>query len=582
MYDINNPDIIYNKIVNLLRDKMSFYVNGLEDNDSIQIANEIIYNNTFYINTNDKVTYKDTINWEDNSKGRTYLRYLNSHSFIWEIIVAYESTQDIAYLEKGLNIIYDWIEKYSISYDNKVVYHDETTALRLNSWIGFILKSLNILKRDKLRLLNDNIKQTAKLLATDEFYSKYTNHGMFQDVSLLLYTQVFPNDENSYEYMLLAYYRMRKYLDYIYTVEGVHKEHTPYYHYIITKVMKEIYDMFKQDNSNLVLYMNDLYEKSLKFSYQIIKPDGTFPQIGDNQPLKVLDNTMFIDLYNDENYLYAITSGEKGKIPKEDIAVFKESGYAILRDSWQKKKDALYILFLAAQNSKTHKHSDDLSFLIYKGEDIVIEAGFIGYDYDDMYTQYAYSAYAHNTLVVDDESSLYRFDYNKKEKEVYISDYDTKSDNPYVVGVNKRYEDVVHKRTITYEKNNTTIHIKDEIISKNKHNYKLLFNFGKNIKFNNNEQSIKLLNTNKEIGSIIIESSFKYKKNIYFGEKALDANQNQVIYPIISSQLEKEILKNKNFKGWHFPTKYIKEKNTVLEIEVDTDSFILTTTIILY
>lgn len=581
MYEINNPDIIYNKIVNLLRDKMSFYINGLEDNDPIQMANEIIYSNTFYINSHEKVTYKDSINWVDTSKGRTYLRYLNSQFFIWKIIKAYQVTKDTTYLEKGLDIIYDWIEKYNNQYDNKIAYHKETTSLRMNVWIGFILISVNILGNEKLELLAEVMKDTAKLLANNEFYLTNTNQGMFQDIALILYSQVFTTDENVDYYIKLAYNRTKNYLEYIYTKEGIHKEHTPHYHYLVTDIIHNMYEIFKDDNYERVSYMDDLYKKSLKFSYQIVKPDGTMPQIGDNQPSKIIENEIISNLYKDDYFLYAITSGEKGKTPKEDIVVFKESGYAILRDSWQKKKKALYILFLAAQNSKTHKHSDDLSFLIYKGEDIVIEAGFIGYDYDDMYTQYAYSAYAHNTLVVDDESSLYRFDYNKKEKEVYINDYDIKSDKPYVVGINKRYEDVVHKRTITYEKNTTTIHIKDEITSKNKHNYKLLFNFGKNIKFNN-EEIIKLSNTNKEIGLVSIESSCEYKKNIYWGAQVLDLNENQIIYPIISSQLEKEIVKNENFKGWNFPTRYEKEKNMVLEIEVNIDSFILSTKIILY
>lgn len=583
MYKIDNPDIIYNKIRDLLRDKMGFSHDKFPYSSPIYNAEKIIYNHGFYISPYEIVYYEGDINWEDINRGRTYLRYLNSHSFIWYIIDAYKITKDKKYLESGLDIIYDWIYKYSGRYDNKIAYHDETTALRMNSWLGFILTSTSIISKEKLILLNENIRFTANILANDEFHSTNTNHGMFQDISLLLYSKVFTKDKYSDKYKLLSYSRIKKYLDYIYTSEGVHKEHTPKYHYIITDTIKQIYSIFKNDDSEFVSYMKDIYEKSLNFSYQIIKPDGNLPQIGDNQCIRVSEDKIFSKLYNDKYFSYAITKGKSGVKPKYENVVFKESGYAIFRDSWKNKDNALYILFLAAHHSKYHKHSDDLSIIIYyKGQDIITEAGFRGYDYDDVYTQYAYSAYAHNNLIIDNKSDLYRFSYNDKIKKIYIKEYNLDSNCPYVVGVNERYKNIVHKRTVKYNKENNSIFIIDKISSNEKHNYKIGFNLGDGIEFFMQGDKMILTKENNKIGEISLKSDSNYVINSYYGEKKINLKDDQILYPIITSQLNKKLVENKNFKGWNFPTRYDCLKNVFLEIEINEKNVQLQVSITLY
>ncbi|MFQ8600385.1 MAG: heparinase II/III family protein [Oscillospiraceae bacterium] len=108
----------------------------------------------------------------------------------------------------------------------------------------------------------------------------------------------------------------------------------------------------------------------------------------------------------------------------------------------------------AAYHTKYHKHCDDLSILVHKGGDILVEAGCNGFDYKDPMTRYSYSCFAHNTLVVDD-ASLPRVD--GKYDCVYIEDGSTGDEASFVSAVNKRYHDTIHKRRADYYGKDYTI-----------------------------------------------------------------------------------------------------------------------------
>lgn len=93
---------------------------------------------------------------------------------------------------------------------------------------------------------------------------------------------------------------------------------------------------------------------------------------------------------------------------------------------------------------------------------MISEAGPNGYNYSDPLTQYAYSSYAHNALIVDGVG-LVRTDgqYDK----VFIEDYVIADDYAEVTGINERYEDVTHKRNVSFMKRDQVIQVKDTVIS---------------------------------------------------------------------------------------------------------------------
>src|SRR5699024_2469915 len=152
------------------------------------------------------------------------------------------------------------------------------------------------------------------------------------------------------------------------------------------------------------------------------------------------------ELFDSEEYKFITSAGEEGRVPSPLIKAYPETGYLIARSEWS--SDAIYFLFLASYHMHYHKHTDDLSFLLYKNGPIFVDAGPHSYNYKDPMTQYAYSQYAHSTLIVNDKS-LPRTDF--KFDKVKITDQQVNEEQKLfsVTGYNGRYDNVEHYRKIS-------------------------------------------------------------------------------------------------------------------------------------
>lgn len=72
-----------------------------------------------------------------------------------------------------------------------------------------------------------------------------------------------------------------------------------------------------------------------------------------------------------------------------------------------------------------------------KGNDILINCSFFGYEYDKEIVQFGYSSYAHNFLVVDNKSLGILSNQDKKYSEAGISYWLESKNEVYVKGFNK-------------------------------------------------------------------------------------------------------------------------------------------------
>src|SRR5699024_3000993 len=147
-----------------------------------------------------------------------------------------------------------------------------------------------------------------------------------------------------------------------------------------------------------------------------------------------------------------------------------------------------------------HKHSDDLSFILYDGGDLFVDSGPNGYDYDSPLTKYAYSSFAHSSLIVN-KTRLPRND--RKFDSVGISEavFDDNGDTFTVTGFNERYENTKHIRTIQGNHNSKSFIVQDTIESSNRNEYKILYQLSSKVsaRINGNIVSIfSVLNGEKK------------------------------------------------------------------------------------
>jgi Heparinase II/III-like protein/Heparinase II/III N-terminus len=526
--------------LNVKTEKLLAVLPKSRNKNPIRTADLIVNDNQFTIPPFGVKDYSHGVNW-DGGESRSYLRLLHALTPLGCLTEAYELTGELIYITKGLDFISNWDSNNQYSKQkNSMAFHDETTALRLQYILRFYLVcNANFTLSDK-KIVENIMEFTTKLLSEDDFHSTNTNHGMFQDIALLQYSY-YKDDEEKKE---LALNRLLNYFNHVYTNEGVHKEHSPAYHLVVSNNLKKIIEFIKDIDLNLSIKLNQIYVKTEEFATFVLKPDSSLPPLGDTER-KFIKDTGFKELYKGENFLFSSTTGKVGSPPRETVKVFKESGYAIFRNDWLKKEKSTYVLFNAAYHVDYHKHSDDLSLCIYSNGDLITEAGPNGYNYSDPLTQYGYSSFAHNTLIVDGKG-LVRTDgqYDK----VFIEDYIITENYSEVTGVNQRFENVVHKRNVLFNEHEELIRVQDKVFSEHNHNYKLLWHVADGVKAHVRDNFVELFRGDNKVAEIEFVAKVPFKVNQFSGQK------------------------EPSVKGWMFSKMEHGVPSTVLEVDFEGEN----------
>lgn len=507
---------INNKInFELLTGVMNFNVPLLNDETSA-ILIENLNEKKYYISKDySEVDFNNGYVWDDSiNDNRSYLLSLHGFRSFSTYAELFNRYNDPTILKNYYYFIEDWIDnnKY-LSQEKYLAYNDMAVALRVYNWLYFYDLSKEYLTMNEKNKIINSLYYQMNLLKEDHFYSRGTNHGLYQDVSYLFFNNYFSELSNPQKEKI-TFKDIEKYFNIIISSDGVHLEHSPSYHIMMAELLKKILPVFETLGLN-TSKLKKVYDNMGEFATHIVKPDGTLPQIGDTDRTKLSK-----DYWDNDEYKYATSSCKNGKIPLKENVVYSESGHAIFRDDWSKCNNATYILFYNQYSSYYHKHSDELGLWIYRDGDIIREAGKGGYQYADPFVKYAYSSWGHNTLIVNNtglvEHKNIPNDYNYLG--TYIDDYSI--DNPndvWVSGINDRYEDVFHKRTVRYEKVINLITVNDNIESNQKNDYTILWHLSSDIKSLIKDNKIMLYRDNINIMDISFFTDTKYTINIVNG-----------------------------------------------------------------
>lgn len=433
-----------------------------EAEDIISTADSIIDNESVFGND-------ISLPYDWSCKGiasRSVCYRMHGFNFLDYVYYAWRLTGDAEYKEYIKKWIIDWVHNNpTVLEGNEWAWHDDATARRLYRMSLYVYLWQNDFTKPDLEIILTSLKNQAQLLADDSLYKHKHNHGMYQDMGLVTYAILFADRNDRDKYLSLAQKRSKKYFDYCFTEEGVHKEHSPQYHIYVSQELLFYRDIFKDYDLDFSNYIENIIGKSSLFTTEIMMPDGTIPSIGDSTRKELYN----IACEDDPYYLYAITGGVEGTMPPADY-VFPRSGYAIMRSSWaDPSKEATYLLFTAATFSSAHKHSDDLSFILYHKGDLFVEGGSRNYNYSEPKTKYTYSAYSHNVLLVNGEGFPVNIgesgfqSITNRALNTRILDYDISSDRKWVKAIQNRFDNVTQYRTISFNKFQDTVEISDEL-----------------------------------------------------------------------------------------------------------------------
>ena len=288
----------------------------------------------------------------------------------------YEKCRDVDCGKFLHDYVLDWLRANPTPLEgNSWAWHDDATARRVQR-LSYFYKFLPELWNDEeLKMIKASLDLQAELLATDSFYRPRHNHGMYQDFGLMCYALcVCDDDANRRRYIDKATSRSLTYFEHAFCSNGVHKEHSPAYSRDTSRAALCFSKIVAPYNMNAAAKYESYWRNSERFLAFCTMPNGNWPSLGDSTP------------------------GRSGYEPEKTAMVFSDEetggGYAIFRSSWYDGPDAAtWMIFQAATFSSAHKHSDDLSFLLYHKGELFVEAGNRTYNYADPMTAYVYSGY---------------------------------------------------------------------------------------------------------------------------------------------------------------------------------------------
>ncbi len=480
---------------------------------------------------------RKNINWDiqyGESQG-TYQLYLQCLNPIAILSMAYRYNNNEEYLLLAKDILNSWLNYEKSNPENRMLWYDHGTALRVENIIYFLL-TVNSIENQKIvdnNLHNEivlSLKEHVELLMSEEFYTKNHNHGIFQDRALI-YLSYFLNDDSSSEMLKLAKDRLSTQKDFAFNQDMVHVENSPGYHIGAVDMFYKISQFLNDVNDVDAKHYQSNIDDANKFNTYITKPNTGLAEIGDTNSILQgkISGTGY--RFNSENLLYATTLGKKGKKPIEKSVLFPYSGYYLYREHWNKENfiESDWLMFKSGYTSKTHKHADDLSFMLYSnGYDIFVDPGWYNYVMGNKYRDYLMSSHAHNTIVVDDKTYSYTEENSYK---VGLLDYKLDENGIDIVsGFNNMYKGVEIDRTIYNLKNNKYI-IFDDIKSEEEHNYKQLFHVSEFLdiidsndneallKFKNNSTTVKITQLLKNTNLEIIKGDFDKQNYGYISRR---------------------------------------------------------------
>lgn len=472
------------------------------DDEMIKIADGILDNMlTVHFNLDAMEYDLETLDWnvQYTESPNTFQLYLQCLNPVLYLTRAYEINGNQEYLEVAEKLILSWndyLNNPQISQDNPFLWYDHGTALRAENLIYYavVADEAGLLKNETKALIVELLNQHAEFLSDEENYTENHNHGIFQDTALI-YIAYFLDNGQKQEWLEIAEERLESQKNYAFTSEMVHVENSPGYQIGVMDLFRVISEFIIQFGDE---YGQNLYsdvKQSAEFMAYVMKPNGYAAEIGDtNGSVNTsASKNVGLDVFGNDHLTYAATLGEAGSMPEESSKIYPKSGYYLSHNSWEKENyvNSTWVMFKSGYSSKTHKHADDNSIMLYsKGYDIFSDTGWYNYVTGNRYRDYFVSSLAHNTVVVDEKT------YSATTENSYktgIFDYKQSDDYDYVAGFNDMYEGVMFDRHF-YNLGDAFI-IYDDLISKDEHTYSQLFHlpeYNEVIEHSDNEVIIQL------------------------------------------------------------------------------------------
>jgi hypothetical protein len=369
---------------------------------------------------------------------RSFSYHLNSWDPITELLMGHSIYQDERYFEAARGFAYSWLETFQFSsFGIGPDPAELTAALGIMPWYDMAVGQrvyrlayiADVMCRDSrydeqdLYFMIRSLIFHLLVLSRDDFFSAHSNHGFYQSLGELAATRRFRDEPFFAERFQVAVARARAAVDQQFHPAGIHREHSPGYHYMVMGSLIEA-------RASGLVDSEDLSERVRSFEEiftWLIQPDGSILTFGDTDP-RLFRSKIAPDRYTNPQLRYQLSNGLNGVRPASGLLALKNEGYVFARSDYPERPGDTwwYLAQMASFHSRVHKHADDLSFVWSDlGSQILVDPGRFAYAgktepgselaregfwYSDPKRVYVESTRAHNTVEIDGRS------YDRKRK----------------------------------------------------------------------------------------------------------------------------------------------------------------------
>lgn len=451
--------------------------------DSSAIAFKALNNEIIPFPGFDSVVFDKYYFYTDKTKkyGPSYQLYIQALRIVAVLLAEYEKNNNIRYLYKAEELIYEWISYVSKGTEERMVWYDHPAANRTQALIHFIYLADKAGLDIDYNLFRSILNKHGEVLGNDDIYIN-NNHGLMMDKSLMILGNVLKEER----FFLKGYYRSIDTFWYSFSSQGTHVENSPEYHNMVVRMYVELQKYLENNgqtyNDNIISYLGI----AKNYLGVILKPNLLLPPVGDsgNLPLKV--KKVYKNFYD------------------------LEAGMSVMQ---YKSEKSFYVNFICGYSSKTHKHKDDLSInLNYNGEDFLTDAGKFNYNGKSPLRKYVISKNAHSSFQLKD----YNYQLNRTnrfDRKIKLNGFNFTDNINMVKGLHSGYSkaNVDLNRAVFQIKNKPVVIIYDFIDNHDDSSFEFVQNFNLSEKISvDKERKIVKLNGKNE--SMVIKQLLKADK----------------------------------------------------------------------
>ena len=395
------------------------------------------------------------ISWRDGSveKFSSSSRF-HFHALKWviDLLDGYELTGDPIYVERSKELAAKWISECLYTETWPHVWDDHGTALRALAFCRlWTVLRVQPAEPSFIRQLLDAILRHAEKLSRKPFYRADHNHGVTQAYALLAIGLLLHGHSMATRWAKLGCLRLERQMSKNVSSDGLHLEHSPYYHFY---VFRQFYYAFCMARAYDIALSDAFQQRLLSMvtrGFDLIKPNGRLAALGDTSRISPLlfdqpDLDSWCLTHFDE--AKALLKSNKDK-PRAGLssAMYPKSGVAILRHSSPDEDAATesYFILRLSTFPTAHIHRDVFSFELFAfGQDLIVDSGgpfAYGHPIRD---KYFLTTRAHNTVVVDGMDQAIG--------ESKVIAWRTSKEWDLLVAEHENYPGVTHRRAVLFIK----------------------------------------------------------------------------------------------------------------------------------